>query len=39
MTAMRDLSFRPGDLAVLGAVIAVLVAVFWIRYGLGYGVV
>lgn len=39
MTAMRDLRFHRSDLAVLGAVMAVLAAVLWMRYGLGYGVV
>ena len=39
MTSMRDLTFRPSDALVLTAVIAVLLAVAWLRYGLGYGVV
>jgi len=39
MTAMRDLRFRPADLVVLGAVVALLAGVLWVRFGLGYGVV
>lgn len=39
MTAMRDLKLRPADLAVLIAVVAALVLVLWLRFGLGYGVI
>jgi energy-coupling factor transport system permease protein len=39
MTAMRDLSFRPSDAVVLAAVILLVSAAVWLRYGLGYGVV
>ena len=39
MTAMRDLTFRRSDTLVLTTVIAVLLAVAGLRYGLGYGVV
>jgi hypothetical protein len=36
---MRDLSFRPSDAVVLAAVILLVSAAVWLRYGLGYGVV
>ncbi len=39
MTSMRDLAFRRSDALVLVAVILLLSAAFWLRYGLGYGVV
>ena len=39
ITAMRDLTFRRSDALVLAAVILLLSAAGWLRYGLGYGVV
>ena len=39
MTPMRDLTFRRSDALVLTAVILLLSAASWLRYGLGYGVV
>ena len=39
MTAMRDLNFRRSDALVLVGVASALLAVAWLRYGLGYGVV
>lgn len=39
MTAMRDLTFRPSDALVLITVTVILLAVAWLRYGLGIGVV
>ena len=39
MTAMRDLTFRRSDTLVLVGVTGVLLAVAWLRYGLGYGVI
>jgi energy-coupling factor transport system permease protein len=39
MTAMRDLKFRTVDILVLAAAAIALGVVFWLRFGLGYGVV
>ncbi len=39
MTTMRDLRLRFSDLLVLAAVLLVLVAVLWLRFALGYGVI
>lgn len=39
MTALRDLRFRPVDIVVLVVALIILVGVFWVRFGLGYGVV
>jgi len=39
MTEMRDLTFRRCDALVLGAVILLVSAATWLRFGLGYGAV
>jgi energy-coupling factor transport system permease protein len=38
MTGMRDLRFRPSDIAVMVAVLLVLCGVIWLRFGWGMGV-